>query len=83
MIDANNIRALSEMNAKKTATEALKSAQSYESKKTLTANMIKLAIVENAEARLSVARDKKVALTTECQKELAFSANMQPMREHD
>lgn len=45
--------------------------------------MIKLAIVENAEARLSVARDKKVALTTECTKEHAYSTAMQPMREHE
>jgi hypothetical protein len=45
--------------------------------------MIKQAIVENAEARLACARDKKIAYTKECEKELKFSANMQPLREHD
>ena len=83
LIEANNIKALAEITAKKIATEKLQGAKAYEQKKTATANMIKQAIVENAVARLSVARDKKVALTKECQKELTYSGAMQPMREHD
>lgn len=71
------------MLAQKIATEALKGAHAYQDKKTLTANMIKLAIVDNAEARLTCARDKNKAYRVECEKELKHSGSMQALREHD
>ena len=74
---------LSTIHAGEIAIEARKKSEAYKEKKELSANMIKQAIEENAEARLQVAKDKKIALSKECGKELAYSGAMQPMREHE
>jgi hypothetical protein len=83
MIEANQIKTLSERNARTKATEILQGALAYEKKVRMQADMLREKILDNASTRLDVAKDKSYAFKTECNAERVHSNNMQPMREHD
>jgi vacuolar-type H+-ATPase subunit E/Vma4 len=81
-IEASNIKTLAEIRANTKRTKLIKNAESFKEKQTLLANTEAEMIRANANARLSVAKDKSALLIKESVAEANAQENMNPMRKH-
>lgn len=81
-IEANNIKTLAEKKAQTIRTKLIKNAEAFKEKQTLLANTEAEMIRANANARLSVAKDKSALLIKESVAEANAQENMNPLRKH-
>jgi len=82
-IAAENIRTLAEARAQAFETKVIKEAEAYKAKQEILADVQAKIILENAESRLAVAKDKSQALIREASAEEKAAGPMEGMRRHE
>lgn len=83
VINADNIRTLSEILSKAKATTILKKAEEYMKAATIEADIEVAAMKDTAAARLDVAKNRCISLKKISNAEQAQAINLQPLREFD
>jgi len=82
LIEAENIKALAEKRATAHKTKVLQEAEAYRQKQTIDADIQAKIILESAEARYNVAKNKSQALIKEATAEEKAAASMEGLRRH-